>query len=71
MKFIMKVLTNCVSIRIIQVVIAYFGWNMTAVTIVNSGFNSTGFFLIVLAIFLRDIVNGLVWGWNKLGFNNE
>jgi len=68
---VMKFITNRLFIGLFQLTIAYLGWNMTAVTIVNSSFNSMGLFLIILAIFLRDVVNGSVWLYNWLEFNNE
>lgn len=63
--FISKVIQNNFVVRFIQILIAYIGWNITAVTIVNSSMNSIGLFLIILAIFLSDIVKGSFWLYNK------
>ena len=71
MKFIIKFICNSFMLSGLQLLIAYVGWNMTAVTIVSSSLNSMGLFLIILAVFLRDIVHGIIWTINKLGLNNE
>lgn len=67
--FISKVIQNNFVVRFIQILIAYIGWNITAVTIVNSSMNSIGLFLIILAIFLSDIVKGSFWLYNKFKKN--
>lgn len=65
------VINSRIIMTVIQIALAYLGWSMTAVTIVNSSLNSLGLVFIITAIFLKDIVHGIFWLYNYLGFNLE
>lgn len=70
-KFFEFIINNRITMSILQIGLAYTGWSITAVTIVNSSLNSIGLFAIILALFLRDIINGSIRLYNYLGFNEE
>jgi len=60
-KIVEFVINSKIIMSILQIGLAYIGWSMTAVTIVNSSLNSIGLFAIILAIFLKDITHGVCW----------